>query len=183
MVDLSVLRKAGFFKAQAALTDEALLADLQQRLKERGYHDDDLQDAARLISTDDQKLLDIDMEADVMEGNQVYTDLLHSLARISDGHFNPADITETWESSEGPALIRFRQQDVAYSFTADYYDDWIDGSIFEQVNELMQATSDQYFYNCTGPDNEWAGQNIVLIRLTADEKALLEEHLGWEFPS
>lgn len=45
----------------------------------------------------------------------------------------------------------------------------------------MKKVTDDIFHLCLGPDNDWAGQNVIFIRLTEVEKKLLMDNLEREF--
>ena len=58
-----------------------------------------------LTSYDKSRVWWGDTEADVARANNEYYRTLQEWALISRGAFQPEDITETWESEEGPILV------------------------------------------------------------------------------
>jgi hypothetical protein len=187
--NLQILREAGFFKEYAMLSEDQLLETLRQKEKEKyseifGYEYEPARnvDLNRIAAQDNKKFLDIDLEADVCAENKVYTRLLGDFANASNGHFLPTDIKEVWSSDQGPISVTFISNGQNIVFEPEYNDDWIDGRLFEIINNEIKQVSNEGFVYCSGPNDEWMGQNIVLIRLTENEKSLLKEKLDWNFP-
>ena len=188
-IPFAKLRKAGFFSEYAELNDEELQNELKKKRKAQysalmgyDYEPGDYTWLPQLLAEDKQKFLDIDLEADVCAGNNVYVSLITDFSAASNGHFLPADITETWQSEEGPIHVTFSCNGTRVSFEPEYIDDWIDGQIFTVINNEMQKVSNEKFLVCYGPNEEWFGQNIIHIRLTHEEKQWLENDLHWVFP-
>jgi len=187
--NLGILRKAGFFKDYEALSDVELMDTLRKKRKEEyskmfgyDYEPQDFSHLTTLLSQDDRKFLDIDLEADVLNGNNVYVSVLEDFAKASNGHFSPTNIEEVWDSDEGPIKVSFSSNGQQIIFEPEYLDDWIDGRIFEVINEEMKKVCNESFIVCLVPNDEWFGQNIIHVRLTEDEKQLLKEKLNWNFP-
>ncbi len=185
---LSILRRAGFFTQFGNLKDDELLEALYQIRKKEyteifglDYEPGKTYDDLGLASQDKTKMLDIDLEADVCEENEVYSNLLDAFTEISNGQFVATDIVETWRSSEGPISVSFKCNGQKINYDPAYNEDWIDGTFFNVICKEMARGGSEQFYLCFGPDEEWAGQNVIYIRLTPEEKALLETELHWEF--
>lgn len=188
--NLKILRKAGFFQDFESLSDAELLEAIRKKRKEeysemfgQDYEPEDFSHLIELLSQDDKKFLDIDLEADVLNGNNVYVSLLEDFAKASNGYFNPIDIKETWVSDEGPIEVSFSSNGQKIVFEPEYMEDWIDGRIFSLINDEMKKVCNEHFQVCSGPDDEWFGQNIIHIRVTEEEKLFLEENLNWNFPA
>lgn len=187
--NLETLRQAGFFKNFESLTDAELLETLRKRRKEEysemfgyDYTPADFSDLTELLLQDDTKFLDIDLEADVLNGNNVYVSVLQDFAKASNGHFNPIEVKEVWSSDEGPIEVSFLSNGEKIVFEPEYLDDWIDGQVFDVINVEMKKVCNETFMFCSGPKDEWFGQNVIHIRLTENEKQLLKEKLNWNFP-
>lgn len=188
-LNLKTLRQAGFFKAYVNLSDKEVSDTLHENRRQQyakmfgyAYEPELIKDDHKLALQDPSKFLDIDLEADVCAENKVYTSLLEDFASASNGHFSPANIEEMWESEEGPIRLRFQSNGSTVKFEPEYMDDWIDDQIFDVINSEMQKVTDEKFYLCYGPNEEWLGQNAIYVRLTKSEKKLLEEQLQWKFP-
>lgn len=186
--DISIIREAGFFKKYQTLTEEQLLNTLYEIQRELyterfgyNYAPERKNDLYSIARQDHEKFLDIDLEADVCNGNNVYQSLLEEFSKASNNLFLPSEISETWNSDVGPIKLSFISNGQPVLFEPVYMDDWIDESVFEIINEEMRKVSNELFYLCSGPNNDWLGQNEIYIRLTANEKTLLEEKLGWNF--
>ena len=187
--NLTTLRQAGFFKEHAALTDDELIDLLAKKRKDEysdmfgyDYEPEDYGHITELLALDDKKFLDIDLESDVCDGNNVYVSVLEDFSKASNGHFKPTNIEEVWDSEEGPVRVSFTSNGRQVVFEPEYMDDWIDGGVFDVINEEMSKTSNERFHVCAGPDEEWFGQNIIHIRLSQEEKQLLKDKLNWSFP-
>ena len=187
--NISLIRQAGFFKKYQSHTDTELLDKLYEIKKQEysklfgyDYSPERKNDLYSISQQDNEKFLDIDLEADVCADNKVYTSLLGDFSKASDGNFLPTDITETWATEQGPIKLSFISNGQLIAFEPEYMDDWIDDRIFKIINEEMKKVSDEFFYLCSGPNEEWFGQNVIYIRLTEIEKKSLEEKLEWKFP-
>lgn len=186
---IEIIKHAGFFKEYEDLTGEDLIKilhkeDQDRMLKLLGYEYDYssyLTSIYNIITKDDKKLLQIDLEAEVCAQNKVYTLLLTWFSERSNGHFSPKNIEEIWYSEQGPIKLSFISNDETIIFEPKYLDDWIDSRVFTVINEEMKKNCNEYFYVCTGKNDEWIGQDIIMIRLTASEKLLLTEKLEWKF--
>lgn len=186
---LDTLREVRFFAQHANLSNSELLHHLADdpTLDQAGEipeTEKDLESHSYLpafLSADPEKFLDIDLEADVCNGNEAYVQVLQDLARASGGHFNPAQITETWDSDEGPVTVSFVNTGRRTTFHPEVFDDWLDGSPFAAAKIEMARVTDEQFHFCAGPGEEWMGQNAIYIRLTPAQRKILEERLGWIF--
>lgn len=188
-LNLATLRQAGFFKEYGNLSEQELLNILHDTIRKEystifgyDYEQEKIKDDHQLAVLDTKKFLDIDLEADVCAENKVYTSLLEDFAKASNGYFSPTSIEETWESEEGPIRVSFMSNGSKITFEPEYMDDWIDGRVFEIINGEMHKATQEKFHLCAGPNEEWFGQNVIHVRLTGDEKKLLEEKLNWKFP-
>jgi hypothetical protein len=188
-LNLTTLRQAGFFKEYESMSDKELLNTLHENRRkeyanifEYDYEPELLSDDHQLALQDSNKFLDIDLEADVCAENKVYTSLLEEFAKASNNHFFPVDIEETWESEEGSILVAFTSNASKITFAPEYMDDWIDSKVFDVINAEMHKVTSERFYLCAGPNEQWFGQNVIYVRLTDDERKLLEEKLDWKFP-
>ena len=188
-LNLKTLRQGGFFKEYEKLSDKELLDTLHDirrkeysKIFEYDYEPEKIKDDHKLAVQDTKKFLDIDLEADVCAQNKVYTSLLEDFAKASDGHFSPTNIEEIWESEEGPIQLNFQSNGSDVTFEPEYMDDWIDGRVFDVINNEMKKVTDEKFCLCYGPNEEWFGQNAIYVRLSESEKQLLEKKLQWNFP-
>lgn len=136
-------------------------------------------DIYSIIQQDSDKCLQVD--PDVIIGCNAYVLLLKDFSKASNGHFLPSDIEEIWSSEEGPITVRFILNGQTTAIELEYLNYGFDESIIRLVNEEMKKVSDDQFYYCFGPNNEWVGTNLTYIRVTEDEKKLLIDELGWTF--
>jgi len=186
---VTTLREAGFFRDYQQLSDAEILELLREKkLRELSaifgpaYEPEQISDDYQLAALDAKKFVDLDLEADVCAENRVYEWVLQTFSEASGGYFSPTNITELWAGEEGPISVSFFSNGSRQTFSPAYLDDWIDGRVFEVINREMQKTTAERFYLCYGPDGAWFGQNAIYVRLSQNEKELLQERLRWEFP-
>lgn len=171
---IPTLREAGFFKMQSALTDAQILAAA-------GNGKEGLVGIRKLLESDAQKCVHLDLEAGVSAENQVYARLLQTFAQASNGAFNPTGIEEYWGADDEPIQVRFTIGDRRVVFEPEYLDQWIDADIFEVINKEMEAVGEAKFCACAGPKDAWFGQDVFFFRLTPEELQLLKEKFEWNF--
>ena len=168
-------------------TDRQLLDTLyeQQKAEYQKYSGDAyllpkrMTDICTIIEQDSEKCLRVD--PDVIIDCNAYVLLLQDFSKASSGYFLPSDIEEIWSSEEGPITVRFILNGQSTAIELEYLDYGFDESIIRLVNEEMKKVSNDQFYYCFGPNNEWVGTNLTYIRVTEDEKKLLVDKLGWRF--
>ena len=185
---LPALRRAGFFAAHAALSDEQLLEALEaQRTKEftaifeEHYEPEPISDEAELVAMDKTRTVAIDLEADVYEENHVYVQVLKLFAAASGGQFQPTNIEEEWESDGGPISVSFEHQGRQLLFEPEFQDEWLSTEVFEVVSAEMEKSGRARFMVLLGKEGEGYGQMAVFLRLTPEEQLILETELGWKF--
>ena len=98
--------------------------------------DDPLRDLA-VAEFDVDRVTWIDLEADVLDGNEVYVTTLKELGRISVGAFEPAEVTETWSSETGPIEVAFDIDGIQHELEPAYLEDWIDPGILTGINMII----------------------------------------------
>jgi hypothetical protein len=196
---ISTLRKCGFFEEYGGLTDAdaaaALLEHLRQRTPQDSFyleypeHSWDknlLNRVAEGISADTFKAIAVhdhtriwagDLEADVSEGSNVYADLIEEYALLSMGYLQPTNIEETWISETGPVTLSFEHQGQKFNTQLAYYDDWIDGEVFSFLDNAMESLG----FSSAIHSEINTGQDVFIVRATAEEKACMERELGWSF--
>lgn len=188
MINLSVLRRAGFFKEFASISDEELLNKIQERRKQEyselfghAYDPQELADDQRIAWEDKYKMLHMDLEADVCAENCSYTRLLEICDEVSGRQKLVTDIEEHWESATGPIRVHYQIDGQEQSYEPKYADDWIDQEFLDHILTQIAALIGEPFHLCLGPNQEWFGQDVNYIRLTIEERNILEEELGWKF--
>jgi hypothetical protein len=189
MIDtLKILRQAGFFKQFGSLTDDEILGKILEERKDAftnniGYPYDsgsNLSDQ-ELASQDTLKVLHLDLEADVCMENQVYTWLLKRLGEISGRDNILTDVIEQWKSEAGPIELRYTLNGDEKFSQPHYLDDWVDQAFIDTILEEISNVINERFHICLGPEEEWFGQDVTYMRLTIEERNILEERLGWKF--
>ncbi len=128
-----------------------------------------------LLSYDKNRVWWEDTEADVLNGNNVYIDFMNDLSKISRGVFSPSEISESWETDEGPISIEFKLGGKKLSIRPKYIDDYIDVEIISNINKLMP--SDKYKFELYKPFD----QTAFILMLSKDEKIQLQKKRRWEF--
>ena len=196
---LGILRKCGFFEQYSSMTDAqatmALLEWLHQRTPQDTFYQTHPQysfDKALLhrvaegagpdlykeiAGYDFARVWTGDLEADVLEGNEIYVGVVEDYARLSMGHLQPTNIVETWASETGPVTVSFEHQGRLFTTQLDYDDDWIDGEIFSFLDSAMAS---QGFTSAIHAEVN-TGQDVFFVRADEEEKACMERELGWSF--
>lgn len=174
---VAALRAIGLFADRTEMSDEALAGEVDAGIEELWgtdlTADDPLRDLA-VAEQDRDRVLWIDLEADVVAENEVYVQTLADLAAISAGAFRPADVAETWAGETGPIAVTFELDGEPRTLRPAYIDDWIDPMILVAVNELI-ADSGRRFELYKAFD-----QTAVVMALTDAEREALESR-GWCF--
>lgn len=186
MIHLASLRRAGFFAAYSNLNDEKLIQLLTEKKIAEESSDfvpplplftEDIE----IIHEDTTKLLHQDMEADVCKGNNSYVSFLEAVGLLSGNPRLVTDAKEVWESEEGPIKVFCKIGGEVFSYEPEYQYDWLDDVIVNQVLQDVTSVSGVAFHLCSGPNSEWFGQDIYIMRLSPEEKNILETELNWSF--
>jgi hypothetical protein len=174
---VAALRAIGLFADRPDLDDAALAAEVEAGIADVWGDtlepDDPLLDLI-VAQEDRQRVWWQDLEADVLDGNDVYVETLQGLAAISLGAFEPEGVRERWASGEGPVTITFSLADRAHEITPAYLEDWIDPGILVPINELI-ASAGRRFELYKSFD-----QTAFVMALTDAERQGLEAR-GWCF--
>ena len=140
------LREVGLFSGQAAMSDAELGEYLESELSEEWGEiaDDDPLIELFIAALDRDRAWWRDLEADVVDGNDVYVAVLQEWAAISRGSFTPESIEETWESEEGPVSVRFVLEGETVELNPAYLEDWIDPTVIVPINGLIAESGRQF---------------------------------------
>ncbi len=185
---LKILRQAGFFKQFSALTDNEILDKIHEKRKEAyskifGYPYEPGRNISdqELAWQDTTKVLHMDLEADVCMENKVYTRILSRLGELSGSDHLITDVVEEWESETGPIVLRYKLNGEEKHAQPPYAADWVDQAFIDSTLEEISKVTHESFHLCLGPEDEWFGQDVNYMRLTMEERKMLEDQLGWEF--
>ncbi len=173
----SALRKIGLFADRSMLSDQDLGDAIETEIK--GTWGDQISATDPLMDLlvaerDPARVWWHDLEADVVDENQVYVATLEEWAAISEGTFNLSNIVETWASDDGPVTVTFTLDGQTHEVQPEVIDDWIDPRIAQTINELI-ASSGRRFEFVQAFD-----QTGFVMALTRDERSALEAR-GWCF--
>ena len=196
---IGTLRQCGFFESFSGQPDAQVAATLLEDLRQRYANDSFYQqypehrpDQQLLTEFSDSpspnnyKLLAAydatrvwagDLEADVCAGNKVYEQLVEEYAALSKGTLEPTGIIESWHSEEGPVTLSFNSKGQHFTAELAYYDDWIDGEVFSFLDDAMCS---QGFVSAIHAEVN-TGQDVFFVRADEEEKAHMEQLLGWSF--
>lgn len=184
---IELLKKAGFFENYKQLSAEKTFDTIYELRKKEyreifeGNYDPEMNlGPIDIAQYDKSKLLFLDLEADVFNGNEVYKFVINRFAELSGGKFNPIDINETWESNGGPIKISFVSDNQLTEFEPKYNNDWLHESVFTVCREKITEKKVRLVY-CLGKDGYGYGQAVALMRLTESEQKILENGLNWKF--
>lgn len=174
---VAALRTIGLFANSPDADDAAIAADVEAGITDLWGDtlepDDPLLDLI-VAEQDPQRVWWRDLEADVIDGNDVYVAMLEELGAISVGAFEPEGIREAWASDEGPVTITFSTGGESHEIEAAYFDDFIDPGILASINELI-APAGRRFELYKAFD-----QTAFVMALTDVERKGLEAR-GWCF--
>jgi hypothetical protein len=184
---IEVLRQAGFFRQYTRLSRSEIYDLLhQERIKqysvifEREYDPGMNLNPYQIACLDHTKMVYFDTEADVMNGNNVYVDLIRAIAEASDGEIQPVNISEVWETDNGPITVQFQSKGESIVFHPEYMDDWVADELFHTISDLVQG--DFRFYVCQDEHTQLGcGQDVGVVRLTKGEVEFLEKACSWKF--
>lgn len=182
------LRQVGLFEDFKDLDDEQLtkllIEKAQQKYKVDGYDEfNEIFDPENnahffdlhVAELDDKRVWWGDLEADVLNGNNVYAMTVDKFGKLSGGYLRPDKIKEEWTTDEGPVKVSFWDSDTLRVFNLKFHDDWYDTDFFKHLESSMKNNGSPYqFYM-----HDQTGQDVFVIRLTADEKDKVEKKMNW----
>lgn len=174
---VAALRDIGFFAGYADETDAEVAQAVEAELAElwgEGLPVDDPIIELAVAEVDRERVWWRDLEADVVEENQVYVETLSAWREISVGAFEPVDIEEAWDGPSGPVTVGFTQAGTTHELSPAYLEDWIDPMILDGVNTAL-GDSDRRFHLYKAFD-----QSAYVVALTDAERQALEAR-GWCF--
>ena len=184
---IGLLKKAGFFKIWKNLSAEETYDSIYELRKkeykeifERDYDPEMNLEPIMIAEYDKSKLLFLDLEADVFNGNDVYKLVINRFSELSDGRFNPTEVTEIWESNGGPIKVSFVSDNEITEFEPEYNNDWLHDSVFTICKEKLVEKKVRLVY-CLDSDGNGYGQAVAIMRLTKSEQKILENGLNWKF--
>lgn len=174
---VAALRAIGLFADRVSSSDADLASEVEAGMAETfGAAEDvppDILDLA-VVEQDRARVWWRDLEADVVDGNDVYVQTLGEWADISAGAFAPSDVVESWDGSEGPVRVEFAHGGATHELLPAYLEDWIDPGILVRINEVI-AGSGRRFDMYKAFD-----QTALVMALTDAERRALEAR-GWCF--
>jgi len=185
---ISVLRKAGFFEKYTDKTDKEVIKILhKKRINDytqlyKSYYDPGMSlSAIELASLDEDKMLYLDLEADVCNENKIYCEVIKMFDKLGKEDFNPTQISEFWESETGPIHVSFVQGSDTTKIDPTYLDDWLHESVFIECQKQIEKKGKYRLVYSLGVDGYGYGQSVVLMRLTIKEQNVLERAFDWKF--
>lgn len=101
------------------------------------------------------------------EGNEAYVSSLEALAAISRGVFKPENITESWDTPDGPIRLHFDYADKPREIKVETWGGAFDFKILLQLNHLLAGT--EYRFEMAPLD-----EILFVTFLKAEEKSSLE---------
>lgn len=175
-------RPLGFFKAfkgdDEALVDK-LLPLLEEQQEGQELTEADLESPELdlfFLSFDPARTLyeNINFGASLGPGLEAYVNIIKTLAHISRGTFSPTEISERWESPEGPIALSFLLNGQKKTIKIDTWNGVFDFRILLQLNEMIWDTPFRY---------EMAPMDDILFItvLNAGEKTKIERFRDLSF--
>ena len=174
---VTALREIGLFAGEVDVPDTELAAEIDDAIEEQWgtdlAPDDPLRDLA-VAEQDLDRVLWMDLEADVVAENEVYVTVLADLGSISVGAFAPSDVVETWAGEAGPISVAFEMGGARHEIRPGYLEDWVDPMILVPINELIADTGRRF------ESYKAFDQTAFVMALTDAERQALEGR-GWCF--
>jgi len=182
------LRQVGFFENYTEFDDEQLSKILIEKAQKKyrvDYYDafNEIFDPKansdyfdlHVAELDETRVWWRDLEADVLNGNNVYAQTVKEFGELSGGFLRPDQIKEEWTTDEGPVKVSFRDSDTLRTFNLKSNGDWYDIDFFKYLESSMKNNGSPYqFYM-----HDQTGQDVFVIRLTEDEKEAVEKKMNW----
>ncbi len=183
------LRQVGLFDNYNYLDDERLTKMLIEKARKKyqvdGYDEfNEIFDTKRnsdlfdlhVAELDETRVWWRDLEADILNGNNVYAETVKEFGKLSGGFLKPEKIKEEWMSDEGPVKVSFWDSDTLRTLNLKFNDDWYDTDFFKYIESSMKNNGSPYqFYM-----HDQTGQDVFVIRLTEDEKEQIEKKMNWK---
>ncbi len=170
-------RAQNFFEKYAALSD-AEFADLLMRWYAAAWAQpldpSEFVTELRLLSSDETRVWWRDLHANVARGKNVYVTVLQAWSAIARGKFLPDEISETWDSEQGPIALAFLLDDEKVRVYPRPMGDEIDLGILPPINRLIEKTGVEF---CA---HEVFAETGYVIAVTEKEKIQLELR-GWKW--
>ncbi len=168
-------RSLGFFSQYGALPDVEVAARLSAELRKLGGSFDPAGSDAEpeLLSLDETRVWNSDLECDVCEQNHVYSDIVKSIGTISRGAFAPQNISETWEADNGPIRVEFSLNGLVHTLRPKYRNDWLDTDFLFELANHFKGTGFELIIR--------PGDPVYATVLTEDEKRRIRRERGSVF--
>jgi hypothetical protein len=171
------LRRLGLFAGRTDTSDATLIDEVTKSLADRWGDpaDEQAQLTDLAIAEQDQtRVWWRDLEADVVEGNNVYVQTMAEWSEISVGAFLPTDITETWAGDSGPVTVSYQLDGETTTLSPAYVEDWIDPGVLVPINESIEGSGRRFeLYKAFD-------QTAMVMALTDEERRAFEGR-GWCF--
>jgi hypothetical protein len=164
-------RPFGFFTQWPGASD-AQVADEVSALYRATYRRDmsaeeDIEDQY-ILALDKDRVWWEDNEADMVEGDDFYVQMVHDLGRISRGAFRPEGITERWDDTFGPIHVAFRADGTEHAIELDHGSGWIDYKLVDYIERLIEPFGLRLIGLDTGD------QTVMLVALNTGEYERLQ---------
>ena len=139
------LLRAGFFEKYTDKTDKEVIKILhKKRINDytqlyKSYYDPGMSlSAIELASLDEDKMLYLDLEADVCNENKIYCEVIKMFDKLGKEDFNPTQISEFWESETGPIHVSFIVDSDTIKINPDFKDDWLHECVFIECQKQIE---------------------------------------------
>jgi hypothetical protein len=181
------LRNTGLFEGCKNLDDEQLANSLIVIAKKRhqsGFFndfdevydpEDEVMFTLHVAELDPKRVWWHDLEREICKENLIYRKTIEEFSKLSGGFLKADDIQEKWESDTGVIEVSFMDSDTQRVFNPEYHDDWYDPKFFSFLEKTMASNGSPYILYM----HEETGQDVFLIRATAEEKRKIEKVMSW----
>jgi len=171
-------KQFGYFAQYSQLNDEEYVSKIKEAIGSGYLYAEGGEpthfDLVRLLTQDTRRVWWGD--AEVVDYDTVYTDIVTQWSDISRGAFAPSEIKERWSDDNQSVMLSFMHGGDIYSIAPKVNLDWLDLSVLNKINNII-SPSGYCFYVFDEPYD----QTVIIICLTAEEKDQLEADLGISF--
>ena len=116
-------------------------------------------------------------DAECIGGAGSYVSIIKELAKITDGVFQPTEISDVVDWENKRMEVSFAHKGKKYTFDLNFYKDWFDPSLIPKLNQAIKGADKQFYLY----KYRLYIQSAFVVFISPEQKSRLEEEKGWEF--
>jgi len=166
-------KSLGFYQEYHWMADDDLIEKIKvTRYYQLGKKPTRITDFLLILAEDKQRVWYHDTE---LYWYGQFVKFLKEWGDISHGEFMPENISETVNKTDEKICLKFRHKGQDFEITANYYGEWINLEVLEEINQILTGSHIQLCNIITDT------QEACVVSLTAMQKMRLEKDLGLQF--